>query len=389
MILKLTILAFLIALGTFPIALRYARKHQIVDNPNARKLQKTPVPVLGGSVVVIGMLIPLMMVASFGHITDLWYIIGAILVLWTIGTIDDVRGLPAWMRFALETILIWLFVWHPNTPDTGLMINSLHGIWGREMLSPFSAIPLTLLAGVGIINSINLIDGVDGYSSGYGMAASTLFGSLFLYVGDTGMAIFSFVAAAALLPFFLHNVFGKTSKMFIGDGGSLVIGLVLTYDTFAVLCEPSVADPLKADGVSLVALSLAILCIPVFDTLRVMFARILRGEGPFSPDKTHLHHLYIEMGFSHVGTSMTIIMTNLMVVLLWWVGYRLGLSITGQFYLVVVLGLLTIPCFYYGMKAAQRRKNALWQLARRVGVWTHFERRCIWTTMQRLIDRLA
>lgn len=389
MLLQLIILATLISTAIFPIALRYAKKHNIVDNPNARKLQKEPVPVFGGIVVVLGMLIPLIIAAQYYHFTDLWYIIGAIIVLCVIGTTDDIRGLPAWMRFVLETFIIWIFIWHPNAPESGLMINSLHGICGRNELSYFSAIPLTLVAGVGIINSINLIDGVDGYSSGFGIISSTIFGIIFLAIGNEIMAIFSFVAAAALLPFYLHNVFGKTSKMFIGDGGSLVIGLVLTYNVFALLNEPSTAQNLEKQGISLVALTLAILCIPVFDTLRVMIARILRGDGPFSPDKTHLHHLYIEMGFSHVGTSTNIIITNLLIIALWWVGYRCGMSINGQFLLVVLLGILFVPGFYYGLKACKRSNNRIWKFYQRFGKWTHFEQGCLWTSLQKMIDRIA
>lgn len=389
MIIGLIILAILISSAIYPFALRFAQKRNIVDNPEARKLQKEPIPVFGGIVVALGMHIPLIFAAHYYHFVDLWYIICAIFVLWLIGTIDDVRGLPAWMRFAFETIIIWIFIWHPNAPENGLMINSLHGIWGREMLSPFTAIPLTIIAGVGIINAINLIDGVDGYSSGFGIVSATLFGIIFLYLGNHIMAIFSFVAAAALVPFFLHNVFGKRSKMFIGDGGSLVIGLVLTYDVFALLCSPTPAQTLIDQNVSIVAMTLAILCIPVFDTLRVMVARIIRGDGPFSPDKTHLHHLFIDMGFSHVGTSTYIVLINILIVLIWWESYKLGLSIDGQFYLVIALGLLFVPGFYYGMRYCQNNQNGIWRFWLSMGKRTHLEKCSAWTSLQKMIDHLA
>lgn len=389
MIIGLIILAIIISSAIYPMALRFAKKHGIVDNPDARKLQKEPIPVFGGIVAVVGMLIPLIIAAQYYQFDELWYIICAIFSLWVIGTIDDVRGLPAWMRFALETILIWIFIWHPNAPESGMMINSLHGIWGREMLSPFTAIPLTLLAGVGIINAINLIDGVDGYSSGFGVVASTLFGMIFLRLGNPIMAIFSFVTAASLTPFYLHNVFGKKSKMFVGDGGSLVIGLVLTYDVFALLCSPTPAQCWVDNGLSIVALALAILCIPVFDTLRVMTARIIRGDGPFSPDKTHLHHLYIDMGFSHVGTSTVIVLANILIVGIWDIGYRCGLSITAQLYLVILLGLIFVPGFYYSMRACQKKQNKIWLFMQRIGKYTHLEDKKAWTSLQQFIDRLA
>lgn len=378
-------LAFILATVTFPLALKLAKRWNIVDNPEARKLQKKPVPVFGGIVVVIGMLIPLIVAAQYYHFYDLWYAIGAIILLWIVGVTDDIRRLSAAIRFILELLIVWVLIWHPNQPGSGLMINNLYGLWGRYSISFFSAIPLTLVAGVGIINAINLIDGVDGYSSGYGIVANTLFSYIFFSQGCLTLGIFSAVAAAALLPFYLHNVFGDKSKMFIGDGGSLVIGMVMTYDVFALLSNQSPCRAMEQQGVSLVALALVILLIPVFDTLRVMTSRILRGESPFMPDKTHLHHLYIDMHFSHAATSLSIILWNLLAVVAWYVGYRHGLTITQQFYLVISFG-LSIILFYEGMRYCQRQNNTIWQLSCKLGDATRVEQKGFWIAMQHLVD---
>lgn len=389
MIITLFILALVIASAVFPLALRFAHRHNIVDHPDARKLQKEPVPVFGGIVVLLGIIIPLFIADQYYHFNDFWYIIVSICILWLIGVVDDIRGLSAVLRFLLEMTLIWVLMWHPMSHSNGPIINNLLGLWGRNAISLYTAIPLTLIAGVGIINSINLIDGVDGYSSGYGIVANGLFAFIFLSAGYIPQGIFSLVVVAALIPFYFHNVFGRTSKMFLGDGGSLVVGMVMACNVFALLDANAPTARLMHAGISLPALALAILCIPVFDTLRVMFARLIQGHSPFHPDKTHLHHLFIDLGFSHVGTSTIIILSNLLVVGWWYLTYLCGAGITLQFYGVILAGLIVVPGFYYHMRHAMRHQTRLCRIYQRLGRASHFEFKHIWAWLQRLVDRLG
>ena len=241
---------------------------------------------------------------------------------------------------------------------------------------------------VGIINAINLIDGVDGYSSGYTIVSSILFGVMFYVLGNLSMVALAVIVAISLLPFFLHNVFGKESKMFIGDAGTLSLGIIFSVFVTTVLsATPSDVE----DGLhlGLIPFTLAVLCIPIFDTLRVMSARMLHGKSPFHPDKTHLHHLFIELGFSHIGTAMAIIGINLFIVLCWLVAYRCALSIEVQLYLVILLGFLFTFVFYPFMKAQIRKGTALYRLFAQLGASTHIARHGFWQFMQRLVDRSA
>jgi len=364
--------------------LRIALKHNIVDHPNKRKLQDHPVPVFGGVAVAIGIFLPMIYAYfQFGFI-DIKYELFVMIALLIVGVLDDIYDVPAWLRMIIEVALVWFLVW-----KTHAQIDDLHGLFGRvEPISVYSALPLSLLAGVGIINAINLIDGVDGYSSGYGIMSNTLFAIVFFSIGDATSGLISAIAAAALLPFFFHNVFGDKSKMFIGDGGSLLIGMIMTCDVFALLTHETSKINLQEQGIGVVALALAILCIPVFDTLRVMTARILRKQSPMLPDKTHLHHRYIDLGFSHVGTSLTIILTNLLVVGLWYLSYQLGWSINAQFCWVVLLGLFFTCGFYYGSEWCQKHDNAIYHILVQWGKWTHFEKKGFWLHIQQLIDKL-
>lgn len=278
------LLAMLVSTAVYPLVLHYAVKHNIVDNPNARKLQRVPVPLLGGAVVYVGILTGCCVLALFMRSEFiLWGFIG-MTVMAVIGTWDDIKGLSVAFRFAVEVSLLGLFI-----ALTGVYIDDLHGLWGVHTITPWIGVPLSLVTGVGIINAVNLIDGVDGFSSGYGIMACGLFGLLFWNVWNPILVIFTMIVIGALIPFFMHNVFGLKSKMFIGDGGTLMLGILLMLLTFYTLWSKGRCDAMAVEhGMSLTALTLSFLCIPVFDTLRVMTLRILRGKSPFNPDRTHL-----------------------------------------------------------------------------------------------------
>ncbi len=380
------------AAGAFPFVLRYAIKHDIVDNPNARKLQRVPVPVLGGTVVYIGILVGTAVMSIFMD-SDflLWGFIG-MTIMAIIGTWDDIKDLPAVFRFIVEIFIIGAFI-----AITGIYIDDFHGFLGLHNLAPWFGIPLSIVSGVGIINAVNLIDGVNGYSSGYGIMTCGLFAIVFWNVWNPTLVCFAIVVAGALIPFFIHNVFGKKSRMFIGDGGTLMLGTLMAVFVFYTLWSGSKCDAMaEQKNVSLLALTLAYLCIPVFDTIRVMTMRILRGKSPFNPDRTHLHHLFISMGFSHLGASMSILLINFMVVVIWAILWLSGASVNVQTIAVVLMGLLVTFGFYKLMMIQQNggkkdeegypEGTKLWKVFQRIGEWSHFEKGKVWMAISKMAD---
>ena len=271
-----------------------------------------------------------------------------------------------------------------------LEINDFHGLWGIHQLPDVVSVPLSLIAGVGIINAINLIDGVDGYCSTYGAMACLVFGIVFYRVGDMTMFVLALIVIGGLVPFFFHNVFGQSSKMFLGDGGSLILGTILTLFTFNTLSSNSRCAAYGDSGLSLVALTLAILSIPIFDTLKVMIYRVIRRKSPFLPDKTHLHHLFIEMGFSHLATSGIIVTANGIIICLLVLSWYLGLSIDGQVYLVIGLAILLAWGFYFTMEG-QRRQNdgegsAFYQRCYQHAKSTNISAVPFWKFIRRIVD---
>ena len=182
-VILISALAALIATIWFqPHILRIAKEKNIVDNPDARKLQRIPVPVMGGVAVVFGLCVGVMILNMFGHFYNLFAVFTAVVIIMFVGFADDVRGLSPKIRFLVEIALIVSLIY-----ATGNQIGNFHGLWGIDILSPIFSVPITVFACVGILNAINLIDGVDGYSSGYCIMASAMFGFVFYQLGSMRM----------------------------------------------------------------------------------------------------------------------------------------------------------------------------------------------------------
>ena len=377
------LLAFLGTLWVHPKVLKIAILKNLVDNPDARKLQRNPVPVMGGIAVFFGIIIGLCSSLTMFNSPNLFMLISAMLIMLYIGTIDDILDLSPAIRFAIE-ILIIMWLMYVNSSS----INNFWGLWGLGIIPDWISWPLTIFAAVGIINAINLIDGVNGLSSGFCFMASVLFAILFYSTGNTVMSSLSISAAGAIIPFFLHNVFGYKTRMFIGDGGTLVIGTMMSMFVINILSSNSLCTTLALKGLGLVPFTLAVLSIPVFDTLRVMSMRIIRGTSPFHPDKTHLHHIFLELGFSHIGTTFSILSMNLFIVAAWFISYKLGASVDIQLYIVLALSILATFVFYkFARNRINNNSKGLKRL-QKIAKALNFEKKGIWLTIQQLIHKL-
>ena len=366
-----------------PRLVKIALLRNIVDNPDARKLQRTPVPVLGGVAVFFGVVIAIGCMSSVVDCSGLPVVIMAMMAMLYTGTMDDILSLSPGLRFVIEIVVVLLLIF-----VGGYCIDDFHGLWNIGRFSYWCAVPLTVVAAVGIINAINLVDGVNGLSSGYCIMACLIFGTLFFLAGEAPMTILAAVSVGALIPFFLHNVFGKTSKMFIGDGGTLVMGVVMSVFVIAILQNGSRVAAYVNPNVGLVPFTLAVLSVPVFDTLRVMSTRILKGTSPFRPDKTHLHHMFIDLGCSHVATTLAILGVNMFVVLCWWALEASGFSIAVQLYAVIAVSLLVTSGLYHFMQWHICRDTRFMRAMRRLGYKTHISRTGIFFWLQQVMDKV-
>lgn len=374
--------AFIATNWVHPKILKIAILKNLVDNPDERKLQRRPIPVMGGIAVFFGIVAGLCSSQITFFSPAVFVLIAAMTIMLYVGTIDDILDLSPYTRFLIE-IAVVAFIMLVNNNG----INCFWGLWGLDVIPMWIAAPLTIFVAVGIINAINLIDGVNGLSSGFCFMASVMFAIMFYISGNTTMMILATSAAGAIIPFFLHNVFGYNTRMFIGDGGTLVIGTMMSMFVINILKDTSLSAPFAQEGMGLIPFTLSVLAVPVFDTLRVMSARIIRGSSPFNPDKTHLHHLFIELGFSHIGTTVSILSLNFFVIVAWFVAYKMGASVDVQLYIVLTLSILITFVFYKFAKVQIANDTKMLKVLQGIGKLMQFEKKGIWKWVQNIVDK--
>lgn len=369
--------------------LKIALDKKLVDIPDARKLQKRPIPVVGGLVVFFGVLAGMMVAAAFNKIfspdeihISLFPILAAMGMMLYIGAMDDIIGLTPKSRFLIEIASILCLIY-----SSGMCIDTFRGMWGIEGFSWWIAVPLTVFAGVGIINAINMIDGVNGLSSGLCINCCVLFGVAFIKAADIQNAVLAFTMAGALIPFFIHNVFGLKSRMFIGDAGTMVMGILMTWFLICILSSESrVSYYEAADGVNMIALSLAILSVPVFDTLRVMSMRIANKKSPFKPDKTHLHHAFVNIGVSHFITTMIEILIGMLITAIWGASVLLGASVDMQLYIVIASSIIFVWGTYALIRYHAKRHTTFLHRIIGFSIRTHLGRTEWWKSLTAWLD---
>lgn len=381
-----TLLSFFAAWYVFIPVLHMAQLKKMVDNPDARKLQKTPVPVMGGMAVFFGVTCGFLLATCFLDMSAVVPVMSAMCIMLLVGIIDDMLGVTPKNRFIIEILSVLGMIY-----GSGKCIDAVHGIFGFDAFSWYIAVPFTVFACVGIINGINMIDGVNGLSSGLCATCCTLFAFLFFQGGDYTNAVLNLMLAAALIPFWIHNVFGKKSRMFIGDAGTMVMGALMSWNVMQILSNDTSTLWMESihQGIGHVAIVVSILAVPVFDTLRVMTMRIINGRSPFDADRTHLHHIIYDYSRSHSITSMSEILLTLLLFLSGVLAFYLGLSVTWQFIIVVLLSAIFIWGLYFVLSINFRLNTGFAYKTRKFLASMRQGETNWWKTFQDRVDRGA
>jgi UDP-N-acetylmuramyl pentapeptide phosphotransferase/UDP-N-acetylglucosamine-1-phosphate transferase len=278
--------------------------------PNGRTSHTKPTPNLGGVAIFAGVSISSVVFTGITTAHELKYIIAAMLIIFFVGLKDDLYPMVAYKKFMGQTVAV-LFILIPGD----FHLTSLQGLFGITELSYLVSIIITYILFMALINSFNLIDGIDGLSSGIGILTSIFFGIMFLMGNHMAYAVMSFILASSLLAFFYYNVFSKKYKIFLGDTGSMLIGLILAifavrflnFESYNLFFSKTQAAP---------AVLLCVLIVPIFDTARVFILRILRGKSPFEADRTHIHHRLLDLSGTHLKATVIILLVNVIFITL-------------------------------------------------------------------------
>lgn len=328
------ILAFAICFFLIPSIVQIAKAKSLFDAPNNRTSHIQNTPTLGGLAVFNGVALSWLMFFDFSDFPRFQYTIAALLIIFFTGFKDDIIGISPFKKLAAQLIATMITIIFGR-----IFISNLHGFLGVWEMNYHFGILITIIAIIGITNCFNLMDGIDGLSASLGIIASLAFGIWFYMVGEYNWAILSASIVGSLLAFFFFNVFGKTNKIFMGDTGALLLGFIMAIMSIKFNeLNLSVTGPWKISSAP--AVSIGILMIPVFDTLRVFFTRIFNNKLPFSPDKTHIHHYLLRLGFSHFQSTLILIIFSIGFIILSW--YLRALRVTWLLLILfLVAGLLS------------------------------------------------
>jgi UDP-N-acetylmuramyl pentapeptide phosphotransferase/UDP-N-acetylglucosamine-1-phosphate transferase len=314
--------SFFVVLYSTPALIKVAILKRLFDEPGGRKIHKRIVPTIGGVIIFAGTLFSfaLWYKIDFGNIRDMAelisvnqyltefkLIIATSLVLFFVGIKDDIIGTAPIKKLVAHVLVGLILVLIGNVRITGL-----HGIFGVYELPYWASVFLSLFTYIVVVNAYNLIDGVDGLAGGVGFITAASFAFWFIMANDYVYAALSVALAGSLLGFLVFNF--SPAKIFMGDSGSLTIGLLICVLSIKVIEYP--ADKLVGPilNISKPVYVIATLIYPLADTLRVFVIRATKGISPFSADRNHLHHRLMDCGLGHVGTVFWVYLFSILTI---------------------------------------------------------------------------
>lgn len=297
--------SLVIVIVAIPSVIRVSYLKHLYDVPDERKSHEKVVPTLGGLAIFAGFMISSSLTIQEGHF-NYNYLVGALMIIFFIGIKDDILITAPIKKLMGQLLAAGILV-----VLGGVRITSMYGLLGVEELAPEISAALTIFTLVVIMNGFNLIDGINWLSAGVSIVVSSSLGVWFWFTGNNDLAIVSASLVGSLLGFMWFN---KTpAKIFMGDTGSLILGLIIGVQTvYFIKLNPG--SNWELNSVPIIAFG--ILIVPLFDTLRVFIFRALKGKSPLNPDKNHIHHRLLELGFSHMKASLTIMTFNLLFIVM-------------------------------------------------------------------------
>lgn len=338
--------ALIITYVSIPSIIAVARAKLLFDTPNGRTTHTGNIPTLGGLAIFAGVFISCMIFLKIKLMPDIQYIVAGSLIIFFIGLKDDILTIAAPKKLILQIVASLIVILLGD-----IRITSLHSFLGIYEINYFASVIITLFVMIVVINAFNLIDGIDGLASGVGILSSMTLGIWFYLAGEYQLAILATSMIGALISFFIYNVFGKKNKIFMGDIGSLLLGF-LTVVLIIKFNEINKDYNIPYFIHSAPAVSIGILIIPLFDTLRVFVVRLAKGQSPFKADMSHVHHRLLMITKKHLKTTVILLWINVgFIVLVFTFNY---LSI---YKLTLILLILAILLSYLPVWLFQRQQK--------------------------------
>jgi UDP-N-acetylmuramyl pentapeptide phosphotransferase/UDP-N-acetylglucosamine-1-phosphate transferase len=315
-LLKYTLIAaigsFLLTFYLIPKIIRVVNHKELMDHPNARSAHKQLTPTFGGISFYIVLVLGLLFLGKHVDDSNLGLnVIGAITILLFTGLKDDLVVISNVSKLIgqISAVCVFLFL----TDYTSI---NFYGAFGLNEINGAIGFGFMLLLMLSIINSFNLIDGIDGLAASVGVITLSFFGAIFYQLEQIFFCVIAFGLVGALIAFLRFN-FSKKKKIFMGDTGSLILGFIVSVMAVQFLnlgatdFEQIFVQPHNAFFVLI-----AIVVFPFFDMIRVFILRILNKKNPLLADKNHTHHILLSLGNSHTRSSLLIVLSSIVITLL-------------------------------------------------------------------------
>ncbi len=312
-------IAFTITFLAIPVIINVAEMKKLYDMPDARKIHQVAITPLGGIGIFAGFVFGCLLTINFKYSSEFQYFIAATMVIFFLGLKDDILVISPIKKFIGQVLAAFLIIYYGR-----IQIRSMHGFFGIHELPEMFSLLISYFSVIVIINSFNLIDGVDGLAGTLGLMSSALFGIYFLSAGMEPYYVLAFSLCGSLIAFLIFNF--QPAKIFMGDTGSLLIGVVNAILALKFIDPgngPESVNPIESSP----AIGFTILMIPLLDTLRVFAIRMFKRRSPFSPDRNHIHHLLLDRGLSHRTITLLLVAVNASMVVFVYLARSLGCTI--------------------------------------------------------------
>ncbi len=331
------ILSVLLGYLVMPVVLQIAKKYDLVVRPNKRTSHEGKIPFVGGLNIFTSFFVVILLTTNH-FFTEVQYAILGLTIILFVGFIDDLINIKVSWKLIGEIIAGFCLI-----VLSGVRIQSLHGFLGIYEIDILTSYIFSFFVFIGLLNAINLIDGIDGLASGLGIIYSLFFAIYFQLIGSLNLSIAGYTLAGSLFLFFVYNVFSKKRKLFMGDSGSLLLGYVVVFFIFR-FSEKNALDLVQQEYqiANVPSILISLLIVPIYDTIRVMVTRIKKGVSPFKADKNHIHHLLLKLNFNHLQASLTLIGITLLFTFLGIVLIKLPILLV----VLIEFSLATILTFY-------------------------------------------
>jgi len=295
--------SFAITFLAIPSIIRVSELKKLFDEPHNRKSHSKSVPTLGGLGIFAGLIFSI----SFWTIAEdfyyIKYILSAVIIIFFMGLKDDMVEVAAIKKLFGQLIAATILCHNGD-----IRVSSFYGLFSIYDIPYNISLPFSVLTVTLITNSFNLIDGINLLAGSIGSLCAVTFGAWYVLNGHNALAVLSFSLLGSLLAFLWFN---KTpAKIFMGDTGSLLLGTIIAVLSIKFIEINKVYSGFYHIN-SVPAVTLGILIVPIFDTLRVFLLRILKGKSPLAADNNHLHHQLLKLGLNHHKACATLILINL------------------------------------------------------------------------------